>query len=60
MNDKNQETGVVNDEGSVWLSGISPNGKMSVKWDGKTRCVVQMPPVLPQVLDNLLLTCAPE
>lgn len=60
VNDKNQETGVVNDEGSVWLSGISPNGKMSVKWDGKTRCVVQMPPVLPQVLDNLLLTCAPE
>lgn len=60
VNDKNQETGVVNDEGSVWLSGISPDGKMSVKWDGKTRCVVQMPPVLPQVLDNLLLTCAPE
>ncbi|PKA29067.1 PapC/FimD family outer membrane usher protein [Cedecea lapagei] len=60
VNNKNQETGVVNDEGSVWLSGIQANGKMTVKWDGKARCVVNLPPVLPQVLDNLLLTCAPE
>lgn len=60
VNDKNQETGVVNDEGSVWLSGIQPDGKMTVKWDGKARCVVHLPAVLPEVLDNLLLTCAPE
>ncbi|HDC4838631.1 outer membrane usher protein [Enterobacter cloacae] len=60
MNEKNQETGVVNDEGSVWLSGIQPNGKMTVKWDGQARCVVNLPAVLPAVLENLLLTCAPE
>lgn len=60
MNEKNQETGVVNDEGSVWLSGIQPNGKMTVKWDGKARCVVHLPAALPEVLENLLLTCAPE
>lgn len=60
VNDKNQETGVVNDEGSVWLSGIQPDGKMTVKWDGKARCVVHLPGVLPDVLENLLLTCAPE
>ncbi|AEN63604.1 fimbrial biogenesis outer membrane usher protein [Enterobacter soli] len=60
VNDKNQETGVVNDEGSVWLSGIQPYGKMTVKWDGKARCVVHLPAVLPDVLENLLLTCAPE
>lgn len=60
VNDKNQETGVVNDEGSVWLSGIQPDGKMIVKWDGKARCVVHLPGVLPDVLENLLLTCAPE
>lgn len=60
VNDKNQETGVVNDEGSVWLSGIQPDGKMTVKWDGKARCVVHLPAVLPDVLENLLLTCAPE
>jgi outer membrane usher protein FimD/PapC len=60
VNDKNQETGVVNDEGSVWLSGIQPDGKMTVKWDGKARCVLHLPAVLPDVLENLLLTCAPE
>lgn len=60
VNDKNQETGVVNDEGGVWLSGIRPDGKMTVKWDGKARCVVHLPGVLPDVLENLLLTCAPE
>lgn len=60
MNEKNQETGVVNDVGSVWLSGIQPNGKMTVKWDGKARCVVHLPAALPEVLENLLLTCAPE
>ncbi|HBT4732668.1 TPA: outer membrane usher protein [Klebsiella quasipneumoniae subsp. similipneumoniae] len=60
MNEKNQETGVVNDEGSVWLSGIQPDGKMTVKWDGQARCVVHLPGVLPAVLENLLLTCAPE
>ncbi|HED3854280.1 outer membrane usher protein [Enterobacter soli] len=60
VNDKNQETGVVNDEGSVWLSGIQPDGKMTVKWDGKARCVVHLPAVLPDVLENLFLTCAPE
>lgn len=60
VNEKNQETGVVNDEGSVWLSGIQPNGKMTVKWDGKARCVVHLPGMLPEVLENLLLTCEPE
>lgn len=60
VNEKNQETGVVNDEGSVWLSGIQPNGKMTVKWDGKARCVVHLPGTLPEVLENLLLTCEPE
>lgn len=60
VNEKNQETGVVNDEGSVWLSGIQPGGKMTVKWDGKARCVVHLPGVLPEVLENLLLPCVPE
>lgn len=60
VNEKNQETGVVNDEGSVWLSGIQANGKMTVKWDGKARCEVNLPAVLPKVLENLLLTCEPE
>lgn len=60
VNEKNQETGIVNDEGSVWLSGIQPGAKMTVKWDGKNRCVVHLPETLPDLLQNLLLTCAPD
>lgn len=60
VNERNQETGVVNDEGSVWLSGIQPGSKMTVKWDGKARCAVNLPTVLPEVMENLLLTCGPE
>lgn len=60
VNEKNQETGLVNDEGVVWLSGIQPGGKMTVKWDGKARCEVHLPPILPEMLENLLLTCEPD
>jgi P pilus assembly protein, porin PapC len=59
VNEKNQETGVVNDKGSIWLSGIRPDGNMQVKWDGKTRCTFSFPARLPESLDNLLLTCKP-
>ncbi len=60
MNEKNRN-GVVNDEGSVWLkAAFSQTGKMTVKWDGQAHCVVNLPAVLPAVLENLLLTCAPE
>jgi outer membrane usher protein PapC len=57
VNEKNQETGVVNDQGTVWLSGIQPNGKMRVKWEGQPRCVLTLPGRLPETLDKLLLTC---
>lgn len=57
VNSNNQETGVVSDEGSVWLSGIQPDGKMIVKWDGEARCEVLLPPALPDASENLLLTC---
>ena len=39
---------------------IFVNGKMTVKWDGQARCVVNLPATLPAVLENLLLTCSPE
>ncbi len=41
-----QDTGIVNDEGSVYLSGIQPHGQMIVSWGGAERCTVQLPAVL--------------
>lgn len=50
------QTGIVNDDGSVYLSGIQPNGKMVVKWDGQV-CDVSLPRALPDTMSTLLLPC---
>lgn len=60
VNDNNQETGVVNDEGSVYLSGIKAGDTMAVRWNGQPRCVVALPEVVPETLTSLLLTCIPK
>jgi outer membrane usher protein FimD/PapC len=58
VNGKDQQTGVVDDGGNVYLSGIQPNGKMDVKWDDKTRCTISLPEKLPTAsAANLLLPC---
>lgn len=50
------QTGIVNDDGSVYLSGIQPNGRMHVKWDGQV-CDISMPAKLPMEYSTLLLPC---
>lgn len=58
-NAKQQETGIVNDGGSVYLSGIEPGVKMMVSWDGAERCTLQMPARLPAggLTSTLNLSC---
>ncbi len=46
-NARQQDTGIVNDGGSVYLSGIEPGAKMRVSWDGAERCTLEMPARLP-------------
>lgn len=46
-NPKQQATGIVNDAGSVYLSGIQPGDQMIVSWGGSERCAIQLPAVLP-------------
>lgn len=60
-NARKQETGIVNDGGSVYLSGINPGGKMTVHWSGMAQCEVQMPAPLPEdmLMNTLLLPCRP-
>ncbi|MCU5771611.1 outer membrane usher protein [Erwiniaceae bacterium BAC15a-03b] len=57
-NEKKQQTGMIGDDGSVWLSGIRAGEKMSVEWGKDARCYVEMPAELPPPpLSELLLPC---
>lgn len=56
FNDGGLQTGIVNDDGSVYLSGIQPHGEMHVKWDGQV-CDISLPAVLPDPTSGLLLPC---
>ncbi|MBL5860957.1 outer membrane usher protein [Serratia fonticola] len=61
MNARRQETGIVNDGGSVYLSGINAGESMTVHWSGELQCEVQMPALLPSdmLMNTLLLPCRP-
>ena len=53
-NENQQNTGIVNDGGSVYLSGIQPGETMTVSWGGRERCTLVMPETLP--VDGLVTT----
>lgn len=58
LNHKKQESGIINDGGSVYLSGIHPGETMTVNWDGEVQCVIDLPKKLAtSQQDNLLLPC---
>lgn len=60
LNENQQETGIVNDDGSTYLSGIKAGETMSVNWNGQAQCSITLPKMLsPSVLANLLLPCQP-
>lgn len=61
LNARKQETGLVNDGGSVYLSGITAGEAMTVHWDGGAQCEVRMPTPLPadMLMNTLLLPCHP-
>ncbi|AIN20231.1 hypothetical protein CH54_1674 [Yersinia rochesterensis] len=60
LNENKQETGIVNDDGSTYLSGIKTGETMSVNWNGKAQCSITLPKALsPAILANLLLPCQP-
>ncbi|TFZ53066.1 outer membrane usher protein [Serratia proteamaculans] len=58
LNARKQEVGIVNEGGSVYLSGMIPNETMTVHWSGKAQCALSLPAQLPQGgTDDLLLPC---
>ncbi|MCU1729153.1 outer membrane usher protein [Pseudomonas sp. 7P_10.2_Bac1] len=60
-NVRQQATGIVNDAGSVYLSGIEPSSVMIVSWGGTERCTLSLPEVLPTdgLTSTLDLLCQP-
>lgn len=58
-NAKKQETGIINDDGQVYLIGITPGSKMSVSWNGAEQCQIEIPEHLTQdmLYTSLLLPC---
>ncbi|WP_332768593.1 outer membrane usher protein [Pseudomonas koreensis] len=57
-NHKDQEVGIVSDDGSVYLSGINPGGKMSVQWNGQAQCELQIPAQISEGdMAELVLPC---
>lgn len=61
LNARKQETGIVNDGGSIYLSGINAGDTMTVHWDGRAQCEVRMPTPLPvdMLMNTLRLPCHP-
>ncbi|WP_368547366.1 outer membrane usher protein [Klebsiella pneumoniae] len=54
VTDNGRQTGIVNEDGNVWLSGIKPDSVMNVQWDGASQCKIHLPKNITQ---NLLLPC---
>ena len=56
---KQQDTGIVNDGGNVYLSGIQRGEQMVVSWGGAERCMLTLPAILPVdgLTDALQLRC---
>ncbi|WP_448651179.1 outer membrane usher protein [Pseudomonas fluorescens] len=46
-NARQQDTGIVNDGGSVYLSGIQAGEQMTVSWGASEQCILTLPVILP-------------
>ncbi|MNJ49842.1 Outer membrane usher protein PapC precursor [compost metagenome] len=59
QNSRGQETGIVGDEGSVYLSGMKAGESMSLHWDGKARCNFTLPDTTDPLQEQPELLCQP-
>ena len=60
-NGRGQSTGIVGDDGSVYLSGMHPGDRMQVRWGEASQCAITLPRSLPANLgDGLLLPCVQD
>ncbi|SFB39442.1 Outer membrane usher protein FimD/PapC [Pseudomonas simiae] len=58
-NSRGQETGIVGEGGSTYLSGMKPGEHMSLYWDGSERCQFTLPEQVVSPNQTLELLCLP-
>ena len=58
-NKQGTQTGIVGEEGSVWLAGLRPGEQMNVSWNDGVQCRIDLPKPLPVLGKGLLLPCHP-
>lgn len=51
------QTGIVGEEGRVWLAGIRAGEQMEVNWNDNPQCHIELPSPLPPLTSGLLLPC---
>lgn len=57
-NNRQQQTGIIAEQGAVYLSGLRPGEIMHVEWNGDIGCSVTIPGNLPALnKDSLFLPC---
>lgn len=61
LNANNQQVGLMEGEGRVYLSGIRKNAHMSVQWAGDVQCRLRIPEQLHEdmLMETLFLNCMP-
>ncbi|WP_121234520.1 outer membrane usher protein [Pseudomonas aeruginosa] len=59
QNSRGQETGIVGEDGSTYLSGMKPGETMSLHWDGSARCHFTLPDPVVSPDRQLELLCLP-
>ncbi|MEL5596582.1 outer membrane usher protein [Serratia ureilytica] len=58
LNARKQETGIVSDDGNVYLSGINAGDRMTVRWSNTEQCQITLPATIATgMATNLLLPC---
>lgn len=58
-NSRGQDTGIVGEEGSTYLSGMQPGETMSLNWGGSARCSFTLPDEVASPKSTLELLCQP-
>lgn len=58
-NSRGQDTGIVGEEGSTYLSGMQPGETMSLNWGGSARCSFTLPDKVDSPESPLELLCQP-
>ncbi|KKW49526.1 fimbria/pilus outer membrane usher protein [Pantoea stewartii] len=55
LNAKKREVGMVSDGGLAWITGVNPDEKLTLQWNGNRQCTATLPHIIPA--SQLLLPC---